>query len=83
MDPEALTSAVYKAVEECIFRKVKPRDILDLDIRVSFETETQTVDIEVFLDAEDWVDANEIVEEATLAGLQLADKLMKHERILR
>lgn len=83
MDPEALTSAVYKAIEDCIFRKVKPRDILDLDIRVSFETETQTINIEVFLDTEDWIDANEIVDEATLVGLQLADKLMKHERILQ
>ncbi len=79
MDPEALTSAVYKAVENYIFQKVKPRDILDLDIRVSFETETQTINIEVFLDAEHWVDVNEIVEEATLAGVKLADKLMKHE----
>lgn len=75
-----MTSAVYKAVEDYIFQKVKPRDILDLDIRVSFETETQTINIEVFLDAEDWIDADQIVEEATLAGLQLADKLMKHER---
>lgn len=83
MEPEALTSAVYKAIEDYIFRKVKPRDILDLDIRVSFETETQTVNIEVFLDTEDWIDAEEIVEGATLAGMQLADKLMEHDRILQ
>ncbi|MEM2934376.1 MAG: DUF3194 domain-containing protein [Halobacteria archaeon] len=83
MEPEALTSAVYKAIEDHIFRKVKPRDILDLDIRVSFEIETQTVNIEVFLDAEDWIEAEEIVEGAILAGMQLADKLMEHERILQ
>lgn len=80
MDPEALTAAVYEAVEDCILRKVKPRDIIDLDIRVSFEIESSTMNIDVFLDAEDWIDADAIVDEATAAGMKLADKLIgEHE----
>ncbi len=80
MDPEAITQAVYKAVESCILRRAKSRDIIDLDIMVCFQAETRTIDIEVFLDVENWVDADRIVEEAISDGMQLADKLMgKHE----